>query len=93
MRSGPGGISVVDATTGRVLRTVALGVAPQSLVLDNRTQQLFIGDGGDPAPPQPPDPWAWLPAQVRRRVPFLPQHAPAGRPIPGRVLALDASHL
>ncbi len=91
--AGPGGISVVDATTGRVLRTVALGVAPQSLALDNRTQQLFIGDGGDPAPPQPPDPWAWLPAQVRRRVPFLPQHAPAGRPIPGRVLALDASHL
>jgi len=91
--AGPGGISVVDATTGRGLRTAALGVAPQSLALDDRAQKLFIGDGGDPAPRQAPDPWAWLPAQVRRRVPFLPQHAPASHPLTGLVLVLDASHL
>lgn len=91
--AGPGGISVVDATTGRVLRTVALGVAPQSLALDDRTQQLFIGDGGDSTPGQAPDPWGWLPAQVRRRVSFLPQHVPASRPIPGRVLEINASRL
>ena len=91
--AGPGGISVADATTGHVLRMVALGVAPQSLALDNRAQQLFIGDGGDPAPRQAADPWAWLPAQVRQHVSFLPQHAPAAHPIPNRVLTLDASHL
>ncbi len=83
----------MDATTGRGLRTAALGVAPQSLALDDRAQKLFIGDGGDPAPRQAPDPWAWLPAQVRRRVPFLPQHAPASHPLTGLVLVLDASHL
>lgn len=91
--AGPGGVSVVDATTGRVLRTLALGVAPASIVLDDRTRQVFIGDGGDFMPRPPADLWAWLPAQVRRRLPFIPQTAPTARPRPGRVFALDASHL
>jgi len=91
--TGPGGVSVVDARTGRVLRTLALGVAPGPIVLDDRTRQVFIGDGGDFMPRPPADAWAWVPAQVRRRFSFIPQQAPTARPRPGRVLALDVSHL
>jgi len=91
--AGPGGVSVVDGTTGQVLRTVAIGAEPMSMVLDDRSQRLFIGDAGDPFPPSPPDPWAWIPGPVRSHLPFVPQHAPAGQPIPGKVLVLDTSRL
>ena len=91
--AGPGGVSVVDGTTGQVLRTVAIGAEPVSMALDDRSQRLFIGDAGDPFPPSPLDPWAWIPGPVRWRLPFVPQHAPAVRPIPGKVLVLDTAQL
>jgi len=91
--AGPGGVSVVDGTTGQVLRTVAIGSEPMSMALDDRSQRLIIGDAGDPFPPPPPDPWAWIPGPVRSRLPFVAQHAPAGRPIPGKVLVLDTARL
>ena len=91
--AGPGGVSMVDGATGQVLRTVTIGAEPMSMTLDDRSQRLFIGDAGDPYPPSPPDPWAWIPGPVRSRLPFVPQHAPAVRPIPGKVLVLDTSQL
>ncbi len=83
----------MDSRTGQVLRTLAVGAEPMSMALDDRAQRLFIGDAGDPFPPPPPDPWAWIPGPVRSHLPFVPQHAPAVRPIPGKVLVLDASQL
>ncbi len=91
--SGPGGVSVADAATGRLLRTVALGTQPASIALDGRTGRAFIGDVGDDAPRPLPDTWAWLPAQVRRRLPFLPRHAGESRPIPGSVIVVDTARL
>lgn len=92
LASGQGGVSVVDATNGRLLRTVDLGTQPASIVLDERSGQAFIGDGGDGAPRPVLDPWGWLPAPLRQRLPFLP-HAAARRPIPGSVIVLDTSRL
>jgi DNA-binding beta-propeller fold protein YncE len=90
---GPGGLSVLDATSGRLLRSVALGTQPSSIALDAPTGQIIIGDTGDSAPHPQPDPWGWLPRPVRRFLAFLPQHAPPSRPHPARIIVVDTSHL
>jgi len=44
------------------------------MAVDERTGHVFVLNGPRTVPV--PDPWAWLPAWLRRRLPFLP---PAGR--------------
>jgi DNA-binding beta-propeller fold protein YncE len=48
--TGPGSVSVLDARTGRVLRTVAGGVAPGAVEVDQQTERVFVinrGTGGN----------------------------------------------
>lgn len=44
---GPGTVSMLDATTGRVLRTVRVGIGPAAVVVDARTARVFVVSHGD----------------------------------------------
>jgi len=39
---GAGSVSVLDAVSGRVVRTVAVGLAPTGVVVDERTSRAFV---------------------------------------------------
>jgi len=90
--TGRGSVSVLDGRTGRVLRTIPVGVGPVVVSLDTRSQRALVVNtqgSGSPAP----DAWGWLPVPLRRALPFLPR--PASRPSPpsGSVTVIDTSRL
>jgi YVTN family beta-propeller protein len=44
--SDPGSVSVLDARTGAVRRTITLGRSPRAIALDTRTERAFVVSGG-----------------------------------------------
>ncbi len=88
----PGTLSVVDERSGRVMRTLAVGAVPVTLALDRRHDRLLVGCYGAVGG-TPDDPWAWVPSQVRRLLPFVPRPtAPSATP-QGSVMVLDTTRL
>ncbi len=85
--TGPGSVSVLDTRDWQVVRTVVVGVMPVSLSIDEGTGRVAIVDAGGCV--AVPDPWGWLPPDLRRRLSFLPQDAPAPHIVPGGVTVLD----
>lgn len=89
--AGPGAVAVLDARSGVVQRTVAVGIAPGDIALDARAgRALVLNFGGTVAAP---DPWSWLPQGLRRRAPFLPQSGARTRTLRGSVTVLDTARL
>ncbi len=91
--TGPALLRVLDLRTGRALGTYPLGVGFHAqLLLDPRADRLAaLLDGG--AGPPGPDPWGWLPAGVRHRLPFLPP-PPVGPTLhPASVTIFDTARL
>ncbi len=86
---GVGTMTVLDARTGAVLRTVAVGVNPTGVVVDERTGQTFVVNGGGTV--DVPDRWDWVPGAVRRLLPFLPPPGSRGRVVPGSISVLAAA--
>jgi len=88
----PGTLSVVDERSGQVVRTLAIGAVPFTLALDRRADRLFVGCigafGGTPD-----DPWGWVPAPVRRLLPFLPRPPAPIRTPQGSLMILDPARL
>lgn len=83
---GTGTLSVVDARSGLVERTIAVGVAPSAVSVDERTGHVFILNAGGTVDVR--DAWAWVPPWLRRLLPFLPPAA-GTRTMPGSVTMLD----
>ena len=81
-----GSVSVLDAQTGIVLRTVALGLQPIAVAVDDRIGRAFIVDHGGRLIR---DTWSWLPAWLRRSLPFSGQ--PQIVVVPGSVDVIDAT--
>ncbi|HWE60413.1 MAG TPA: hypothetical protein VHB98_01755, partial [Chloroflexota bacterium] len=79
--AGNGHVDVRDGRTGRLLRTMPVGVAPGSLAVDERTHRALVVNGGGQVPAT--DPWGWLPASVRRHVSLPPP--PPVRTVPSSV--------
>lgn len=85
---GTGSLSVLDARSGRVLRTITAGVNPYLVTVDERTGHVFVVSGNTLAPT---DPLGWLPSWLRARVPFFHQRAatpsttPYGSAVPSSV--------
>ena len=88
---GPGTLNVLDAQTGAVIGTIPVGMAPGDIALDERAQRALVLNFGGTVPL--PDAWGWLPPQLRRRLPFVAQHAQGTRMVPGSVTVLDMARL
>lgn len=86
---GTGTLHVLDARTGAVLRSTAVGVNPLAVAVDAATGCVVVVDaGGTGGAAAASDPWSLL----RRALPrWLPLPAPRGEVlVPGDVRVLDA---
>jgi len=83
-------VSVLDARSGAILHTIHVGPEPVAALVDERAgHALVISLGGGTE--QAPDPWAWVPSWLRRRLPVLPQRAPGPRTVPASVTMIDVT--
>jgi YVTN family beta-propeller protein len=87
--TGHGRVTVLDERSGAVLRVVDAGMTPRALGIDTGTGHVVIADAGGSV--STPNAWAWIPAGIRRRLPFL--NSPLRtRAVPASVSVLDLSH-
>jgi len=89
--TAPGTVSVLDAATGALKRTIALDTSPRMVVVDERTGHVFVINAGSGVPLPTPDPWAWAPPWLRQRLPFVPARNSRTRTIPSSVSMLDSA--
>ena len=85
--TGAGRVNIVSALDGAVLRTVAVGVAPSALGIDERTGRAVVVNAGGPV--HVPGLWDWLPHWLVRRLPFLSSQVPGTRTVPGSISVLS----
>ncbi len=86
--AGPGRVTVLDERSGAVLRVVDAGMTPRALGVDTGTGHVVVVDEGGSV--TVPNTWAWIPAGIRRRLPFL--NSPLRtRAVPASVSVLDLS--
>jgi YVTN family beta-propeller protein len=78
---GPGSIEVLDAHSGQIARTMAVGIAPSAVAVDERTGDVFVVNAGGSV--SRPGAWAWVPRWMRRWLPFLPSRDAQTRTVPG----------
>jgi DNA-binding beta-propeller fold protein YncE len=91
--TGPGLLSVLDERSGKVVRTVAVGVDPVGVVVDRQRERLFVANAGTYGLRRLNDPWGWLPGWLRRRLPLPPLPQPRPFRVPASVSVLDTTHL
>ncbi len=81
-QEGDDGIRVVDMRNGRVIRTIQAVPAAFLLAVDDRAGCLLVTSAVAPGADQA-DPWAWIPAGLRSRLPsWLPFIPPLSKPAP-----------
>jgi YVTN family beta-propeller protein len=56
-----GSVSMLDARSGQVLRTITVGRAPVGLAMDESTAELFVVNGGSADPSSKQTWWGWIP--------------------------------
>ena len=84
----PGSVEVLDARTGQITRTMAVGVAPSAIAVDERTGDAFVVNAGGPL--SRPSAWAWVPRWARRWLPFLPARDVQTRTVRGSLSVMPA---
>lgn len=67
-----GQVHILDARTGSPLQTHAVGIVSNALAIDEQAGQMFVVNGGAQFSVSTPDRWGWMPARLRRLLPFLP---------------------
>jgi YVTN family beta-propeller protein len=88
-----GSISVLDPASGRVLGTLAVGNGPTTMAVDEHTARVFVVNSGPAGERGGQDLWGWVPASVRRRVPWLPKPSPSTIIAAGTVTVLDTARV
>ncbi len=88
--SEPGTVNVLDAWSGVVLRTVTVGLNPDSIAVDERAGRAFVVSVGGTL--RVADAWGWLPRGLRQWAPFLPPPGTRTRTAPSTVSMLDATN-
>jgi len=86
---GAGSVRVLDARSGVVLRTVAVGVAPIAVAVDERSGRAVVVNAGGAVHIR--DAWGQALDWLRRWLPFVPLRATEVRTVPGSVSIVDAS--
>lgn len=86
-----GSVSVLNATSGKVRRTIPVGLFPQGEALDEASDRLFIVNQAGGAPRGGAPSWGWLPQGMRRWLTFLVP--PPSFSTSGTVSVLDASDM
>jgi YVTN family beta-propeller protein len=86
--TGTGTVSIIDAASGAVLRTVPVGVAPSALAVDMRTGRAIVVNAGGRV--LLPTAWSFLPDWLSRLLPFLPRPDSGPPSVHGSVSVLDA---
>jgi len=89
---GVGSVSVLDAASGQVLRTIPVGVDPHSLAVDGHTGHVIVVAGGGTIDAPDADPWAWAPGWLRQRLPFMARPRQHWRHVKPTVTVLDATN-
>jgi len=84
-----GTVSVLDARSGVVCRTVTVGLDPDAIAVDERAGRAFVVSVGGTL--RTTDAWGWLPRGLRRWAPFLPPPGSRLRTAPSTVSMLDAT--
>ena len=90
--AGAGSVSVLDAASGRLLRTIPVGVDPHGLAIDERTGHVIVVTGGGTIDVPDADPWAWAPGWLRQRLPFMTRPRHHWRHIKPTVTIVDATN-
>jgi YVTN family beta-propeller protein len=85
---GPGSVEVLDARSGQVARTMAVGVAPSAVAVDERSGDAFVVNAGGTV--SRPGAGAWVPRWVWRWLPFLPSRNAQTRTVPCSVSVVPA---
>ncbi len=84
--AGPGRVMALDERSGTILRTVDAGMSPRGLAVDAGTGHVIVVDEGGSMTVS--DAWAWIPAGLRQRLPFL--NTPIRtRAVPASVVVFD----
>lgn len=91
--TGADSVSVLDATSGRVLRRIPVGRFARDMALDETSGRLVIVNqgGGGTTSTSGPTSWWWMPTWLRRFVPWL--NPAASVPDTGSVTVLNLSRL
>lgn len=82
-----GGLDVLDARSGALLRRIPLGGIPGEVAIDEGTGRIVVASGSSSGAALP-SPWDWIPGRLRRAL-RLP--VPSSRTIGGSVTLLDLS--
>ena len=85
-----GSLSVLDALTGTVLRTVPLPGNAGPAVVDEHTGRAFVVIHRR-RPVGTVDPWGWIPSPLRRLLPFVPAPPTPGVADSVSVTMIDAT--
>jgi YVTN family beta-propeller protein len=85
-------VSVLDVRCGVVLRTLAVGVHPLAVAVDQQARRAFVVNYGG-SMREPASWWAPWMARLRRWLPWLPQPMPVVRTEPASVSVIDVSRL
>lgn len=67
--AGPGHLTMLDARSLAVLRTVDAGMTPRAMAVDAGSGHVVVVDEGGST--TIPDAWSWVPARLRQRLSFL----------------------
>ncbi len=86
---GPGRVYVLDARSGAIRDEGTVGLNPVVMAADQRDGRVVVLNmaGLTPAP----DPWSWIPGDIRRHLPFVPAPPSTFQNTDGSVSILDAT--
>jgi YVTN family beta-propeller protein len=87
-----GSVSVLDDRTGQVRQTIAVGLNPIALAVDEASARLFVVSTNSGCIRRTSI-WDQVPPSVRSLLPFLPKPAPPICNAPGTVTVIDTSRV
>jgi len=86
---GPGRVYVLDARSGAIRDEGTVGLNPVVVAADQRDGRVVVLNMAGLT--SAPDPWSWIPGDIRRHLPFVPAPPSTFQNTEGSVSILDAT--